>query len=213
MRLNLKICGLRDPENIRQIMELLPDYIGFIFYQKSPRFVGSDFKMPDVPSGIKKVGVFVDEAVDKIKSKVVKYSLDLVQLHGNESAAACAQLKTSTLGVIKAFSVDESFDFEITKPYQSVADYFLFDTKGANYGGNGQRFDWEILNRYNQKVPFFLSGGISVQNIHKVSSLRNLNMHAVDVNSGIEISPGVKDYLKAKELKLILNSIANEIHS
>jgi phosphoribosylanthranilate isomerase len=187
-------------------MKFSPDYIGFIFYQKSPRFVGSDFKMPDVPSGIKKVGVFVDESVERIESMVAKFSLDLVQLHGNESVETCAKVKNSTLGVIKAFSVDERFDFKITEPYQSAVDYFLFDTKGVNYGGNGKRFDWGILNQYNQEIPFFLSGGISLQNIQEVSILKNLNIHAVDVNSGIETSPGIKDISKVVDIKAILTS-------
>jgi len=192
-KLQLKICGMRDAKNIAEVGALHPDYMGFIFYRPSPRYVGANFSIPqNFPSIVRKVGVFVNEAPDSILSKMRSLDLDFVQLHGKEPAGLCVVLKQHDVKVIKVFSIDDDFDFKVTKPYESVVDYFLFDTKGKNYGGNAQAFKWEILKRYDQQIPFFLSGGLTSENIAGVRELKGMNLHALDVNSGVELEPGLK---------------------
>lgn len=203
--LDLKVCGMRDAENIRQVGALAPDFMGFIFYNGSPRYVGPDFAIPDsLPARIKRVGVFVNESTDEIIATVKKHRLDLVQLHGRESADQCRRLKATGVGVIKVFSVDDDTRFTETAEYREVVDYFLFDTKGKYFGGNARRFDWQVLTRYDQQVPFFLSGGISPENIAEVLSLGDLNIAAVDVNSGVELKPAWKDVEKIRNIRKIL---------
>ena len=126
--------------------------------------------------------------------------LDFVQLHGNESPAQCDELKATGLGVIKVFSIDDDFNFELTKPYRKVVDYFLFDTKGKYYGGNAKTFNWKILERYDQEIPFFLSGGLSPENVNALGDIVKMNLHALDLNSGVEISPGLKDIEKIRTI-------------
>ena len=192
--IKLKICGMRETENILQVASLSPDYMGFIFYSKSPRFVGENFVIPDqFPAIIKRVGVFVNERVEDMLAKRDKHRLDMLQLHGDESPDVCEVVRRSGTKVIKVFSVDDKFDFESTIPYKNVVDYFLFDTKGKYYGGNATPFDWRVLERYDQNIPFFLSGGLNPENISGIHDLKGMNVHAVDVNSGVERSPGIKD--------------------
>lgn len=201
MRLKVKICGMREPDNILEAGALNPDLIGLIFYAQSPRFVPEDFRLPPgLSRSIKKVGVFVDESFEGIRAAVNKHELDFVQLHGREPALICEQLKLAKVGVIKAFSIDKHFDFRTITSYKPVADYFLFDTKGKLHGGNAAPFDWNLLKRYDQEVPFFLSGGISPDNVNRVLQLQDMNLFGVDVNSGVEASPGVKDVDKIKQL-------------
>lgn len=206
MNVKLKICGMRDPANIAEVSALRPDYMGFIFYDKSPRYTGENFVLPQLPISIKKVGVFVNETNERILTIVKKYNLDFVQLHGDESAEQCANL-SDKVSVIKAFSIDEDFAFESINPFKESVTYFLFDTKGKYYGGNSKTFNWKLLEKYDQQIPFFLSGGISVNNIEGVKSFANLNIHALDVNSGVEIDPGLKDIDRIKELKHVLNTL------
>ena len=188
---------MRDTENIAAVASLRPQYLGFIFYPKSPRFVGESFDIPaNVPASIKRVGVFVNESDGVIVAKSQSSKLDFVQLHGNESPAQCYELKATGLSVIKVFSIDDDFNFELTKPYRDVVDYFLFDTKGKYYGGNAKTFDWNILERYDQEIPFFLSGGLSPENVNALGEIVKMNIHALDLNSGVEISPGLKDIEK-----------------
>ncbi len=198
---------MRNPANIAEVAALRPDYMGFIFYDKSPRYVGKDFELSTLNNSIKKVGVFVNERTEEILEKVSIYKLDLVQLHGNESSRECQKLKDSGVKIIKAFSVDRNFDFNSVKEYADGVDYLLFDTKGKFFGGNATTFDWKLLKQYDQQVPFFLSGGISPENVSALKELQNLNIHAVDVNSGVEVSPGVKDSNKIKELKRVIDSL------
>jgi phosphoribosylanthranilate isomerase len=200
-RLPVKICGMRDAENIRQVASLKPDYLGFIFYTESPRFVGDDFRLPeDLPASIRKVGVFVNETADNILSRAKAVGLDCIQLHGNESVEQCNILRGAGLTLIKVFSVSYGFDFNVTKPYIPAVDYFLFDTKGKYYGGNANTFDWEILKRYDQEIPFFLSGGLSPENVGDVGSMEGMNLYALDLNSGVEVSPGLKSIEKIETL-------------
>ena len=198
---------MRDAANVADVAALQPDYLGFIFYEKSPRFVGADFKMPDLPTGVKRVGVFVNEKIDTIIQFIEKYSLDMVQLHGTETADECGVLHAKGIEVIKAFSVDDDFDFEATKPFEKAVTYFLFDTKGKYFGGNAKTFDWSLLRKYNQRVPFFLSGGISPENISAVRELQDLNIHAIDVNSGVEDHPACKNVGKVKVIQEVINAL------
>jgi phosphoribosylanthranilate isomerase len=203
MKPKLKICGMREPQNIVEVASVLPDYMGFIYYTKSPRFVGNNFSLPqNFPIAINKVAVFVNESTENMMAQVQSNRYEYVQLHGHETIAQCAELKAAGINIIKAFSVHDSFDFDSdsVNEYQSVVDYVLFDTAGRNAGGNGVSFDWTRLNEYNQRIPFILSGGISLQNILHLKKLEDMNLHAVDINSGVEICPGVKDVNLIKQL-------------
>lgn len=197
--MKLKICGMKYPENILEVSQLLPDYLGFIFYEKSSRFF--DGKIPKIPNSIKKVGVFVDATLEDINSKIKKYNLNLIQLHGNETKEFCLNLKKDKIEIIKVFSVDDDFDFEVLKEYENVCDYFLFDTKGKLHGGNGITFNWQILENYKSKKPLFLSGGIGIEEISKIKNL-NLPIFAIDVNSKFEIEPGLKNIKLLEQMGL-----------
>lgn len=203
--IRIKVCGMRDPGNIAEVSQLQPDFLGFIFYAPSPRFVGEDFRMPALPSTISRVGVFVNETTGVILEKVKAHALEFVQLHGQESVEQCRSLKASGVGVIKVFSVDDETDFSNTEAYRDAVDYFLFDTKGKFYGGNAMRFNWDVLRRYDQRVPFFLSGGIRPEHMEEINALSDLNLAAIDVNSGVEVRPGYKDTHKIKAIKAKLN--------
>lgn len=207
--IKLKVCGMRDPANILAVGAVKPDYMGFIFYPNSPRDVSYSFRLPEnFPAGIKKVGVFVNDGVDTIAAQVKKLSLDYVQLHStDDSLRFCEEVYFSGIRVIKAFSVDDNFDFELTKPFKKIANYFLFDTKGKRPGGNGKTFDWRILERYDQEVPFFLSGGLNPENLSDLTMLKGMNIHALDINSGVEISPAMKDVQKIKQVQEILSTL------
>jgi len=210
--IKLKICGMREPANIDEVASLAPDYMGFIFYNKTPRYVGDAFRVSgNFPASVKKVGVFVNETTPVIRKRAHDNGIDIVQLHGSETAAQCTELQAAGLTTIKVFSVDDSFDFAATKPYRSVVDYFLFDTKGKYHGGNAKTFDWSILQRYDQELPFFLSGGLSPDNISSIVSLAGMNIHALDLNSGVEISPGFKDIGKITDVKHILNTTFKQV--
>lgn len=198
---------MRDSDNIMEVLQLQPDYMGFIFYDKTPRYVGEDFALPaKFPAATKKVGVFVNESNKVILDKVEAFRLDLVQLHGHEGAEQCAELKNHGVSIIKVFSVDDRMDFKVTEPYTSVVDYFLFDTKGKFFGGNARAFDWNVLSRYDQQIPFFLSGGITPQNVAAIKDMTSFNIMAIDVNSGAEVRPAVKDVAKIRAIKSIINS-------
>ena len=207
--IKLKICGMRDGENIREVAALSPQYMGFIFYRKSPRFVGDDFVMPVIPPSIRKVGVFVNETTEAILKLASQHDLTLIQLHGNETPEQCRELKAKGLEVIKVFSVGEDFDWTIVQPYKPVADFFLFDTKGKYYGGKAQAFNWSLLQQYDQEIPFFLSGGLSPENIRNITRLKDMNLYALDVNSGVEDSPGVKNISKIESVLEKLKSLSD----
>jgi len=194
--MKLKICGMKYPDNILEVGALLPDYMGFIFWEKSARYFNG--QIPELIKTIKKVGVFVNESVENIIEKIDKHDLQAVQLHGKESVEFCQDLKSkidTKIEIIKVFSADENFDFEIIKPFESVCDYFLFDTKGKLPGGNGTTFDWTILKKYNSDKPFFLSGGIGINELKAIEEISksNLPIYGVDVNSKFEIEPGLKN--------------------
>ena len=199
--LKIKVCGMRTPENISGVAFAFPDYLGFIFYPKSKRFVGFE-PLSDVlsiiPDSVKKVGVFVDEAPEKVFEIYRNWNLNVIQLHGNETPEYCQQIQDSGITVFKAFSVDDQFDFEILNAYSGVCDYFLFDTKGRLPGGSGKKFNWQLLENYKCDVPFFLSGGIGPEDIDTIRQFSHPKLFGIDINSGFEISPGLKDVEKVK---------------
>lgn len=200
--MKIKVCGMRDAGNLCEVAALSPDFMGFIFYDRSPRFVGENFVMPALPQGIRKTGVFVRESADNVMQLARKYGLHHVQLHSNETPEYCAEIKMAGLKVLKAFAVDAAFDFGQLKAFEGVADYFLFDTKGDGYGGNGQVFDWKILSGYNGNTPFFVAGGISNENVDGLLMLQHPLFYGIDVNSRYEISPGLKDVEAVQKLFL-----------
>ncbi|WP_234736279.1 phosphoribosylanthranilate isomerase [Tellurirhabdus bombi] len=194
--MKVKVCGMRDSGNIQALISVAPDFIGFIFYDKSPRFVGEDLDenlLKAIPQRIKKVGVFVNTSPDFILRTMKKYNLQYAQLHGTETPDVCRNLRNRGVSIIKAFSVDDSFNFSMVNNYKPSCDFFLFDAKGESYGGNGTAFDWKILNRYDNDKPFFISGGIGLNNIDELENLKHLKVYGVDLNSKVELEPGVKD--------------------
>lgn len=224
----LKVCGMKYPENIGELAALPLDYMGFIFWEPSSRFVDSE--IPELPGHIKKTGVFVDAPVDEVVSKIREHDLRAVQLHGKETPGFCKQIKTkcqdepfgsaqdklrqdvsankkTDIEIIKVFSIKEEFDFDILKPYEEACDYYLFDTKGKLPGGNGYTFDWSVLKNYPSQKPFFLSGGIGLDEVEKIKEIlkTDLPIHAIDVNSRFEIKPGLKNIGKVKVFRKRIN--------
>ena len=228
--MKLKVCGMKYTENMQQVAALQPDYLGFIFYEKSKRnFEGI---IPEMPNSIKKTGVFVNEYPEILISLVEEYGLGAVQLHGDETAEYVLNLKKqlterralfieenkqikkkknqhkiskNQVEIIKVFGIKDEFNFSVLEPYLEIVDYFLFDTKGKERGGNGVKFDWSVLENYPYKKPFFLSGGISLNDLEQLQIVlkSNLPIYALDVNSKFESKPGVK---KIEELEKFKNS-------
>lgn len=194
---------MRNKENISGLLALKPDYIGFIFYDKSKRYV-ADFPQIEIPSSVKKVGVFVNEIIEEIIEKANQHTLDFVQIHGNETPEFCEKLAKKNIKIIKAFSVDENFDFSATKLFEKCVSLFLFDTKGNNYGGNGIKFNWELLQNYTGKTPFLLSGGISKNDSAEIRKFKHPAFLGIDINSGFELEPGLKNIKEIKEFKSLL---------
>lgn len=201
--MKIKVCGMKQAKNIADIADLHPDFMGFIFYEKSPRFVDMsvlDGAIPLLPPAISKVGVFVNEDPDKVVNICMRYGLTYAQLHGDESPAYCAHIKAAGILVIKVFSIAAHFDFLEVTPFKDGAALFLFDTKTKGYGGSGVHFDWQVLNQYALDTPFLLSGGISSQDVLKIKDLNLDMLLGIDVNSQMEISPGFKAVDKVNEL-------------
>ena len=226
--MKLKVCGMKFIENVQQVAELQPDYLGFIFYEKSKRnFEGI---IPELPRSIKKTGVFVNEHIEIVISLVEEYQLDAIQLHGDESVEYVKELQIQLaqrralfieenkqqkkkknrhfiadekVEIIKVFGIKDTFDFDLLTPFLDLVDYFLFDTKGKERGGNGVQFDWQVLEKYPFEKPFFLSGGIGLKDIEAVQKIINsdLPIYALDVNSKFEIEPGLKNVNEVKNFK------------
>ena len=202
---------MKYPQNINDLVETLratslqPDFIGFIFYEKSPRFCGNvetHCNASLLLKNIKKVGVFVNETAEKILETVEKYNLDVVQLHGAETPDFCKNLKQKlqNVKITKAINIENVLDIEKTKMYDSnCCDYFLFDTKTHLPGGSGQKFEWWMLDWYDGEVPFFLSGGISADDVEKIKKIHHDLLFGIDINSKFEIEPGLKDVTLIKE--------------
>ncbi len=208
--MKLKICGMKYQENMTQVATLQPDYLGFIFYDKSAR--NFDTSIPQISNSIKKTGVFVNEDLDNVIQKINTFNLQAVQLHGEESPEYCKKLESQNIEIIKVFSIKDEFNFEVLKPYENVCDYFLFDTKGKLPGGNGYTFNWSVLNNYPSTKSFFLSGGIGLERIEDIKKFQQSKAskycYALDVNSKFEIEPGLKNISILKEFK---NKLSNNI--
>lgn len=193
-------------DNIKLVADLKPDYLGFIFYEKSKRnFEGI---IPGLPKNIKKTGVFVNEYLEILVSLTQEYQLEAIQLHGDETPEYIIQIKKylPKVEIIKVFGVKDTFDFRKLEPYLDLVDYFLFDTKGKERGGNGVKFDWSVLKKYPFRKPFFLSGGIGPDDVSQIKDIQKskLPIYALDINSQFESEPGIK---KIKEVKKFKNSI------
>ena len=183
---------MREEKNIRRLIKLDIDIIGMIFYDKSPRFIK---KKPDIDfiGTIKKAGVFVNAKTEYIKKKAGEYSLDIIQLHGNESPEMCSSLKNEGFEVFKAFGIDKNFDFNQTQHYEKYCSFFVFDTKTGNYGGSGRKYNWDLLDNYKGETPFLLSGGLSPQDINTLLMFKHPHFGGIDLNSGFELQPGIKN--------------------
>ncbi|PQL92619.1 phosphoribosylanthranilate isomerase [Apibacter adventoris] len=209
--MKIKVCGMKNPNNIEELSSLSINYMGFIFYPKSPRYIAG--LKPEIlnilSDSTKRVGVFVNEKVASLFKTIEKYGLDAVQLHGNETPQYCEDLIETfpEITIIKALSISDIKDIEKTNEYEELCDYFLFDTKTSQYGGSGQKFNWEILNSYKGNKPFFLSGGISMEDIEEIKNIQHPNLYGLDLNSKFESEPGLKDlYLVKKFIKKIKNT-------
>ncbi len=209
--MKIKVCGMKFRENIAEIAALKPDFLGFIFYPKSPRYAANHLVSDQLRSfdkNITKVGVFVNENLQEIKRICSEYHIGTIQLHGTESPEFCDELEQSGFQVIKAFGLNEDFNFNNLKLYEKVCEYFLFDTQSKNFGGSGKKFNWEILERYQMNKAFFLSGGIRLEDLDSIRSFRHEQLYAIDVNSGFELKAGLKN---AEQITLMINQIRNGI--
>jgi phosphoribosylanthranilate isomerase len=201
--LQIKVCGLKEAENIKDIDNLGVDYIGMIFYEKSPRFAGNNnFNLTDIKAI--KVGVFVNATIEYIKTIQKEYNIKVAQLHGNEDPTFTEQVKKLGLTVWKVFGIDDSFDFKILRNYQAV-DLFLFDTKSPLHGGTGVKFNWNKLNDLGDQYKFMLSGGIGKEDAVVINDLSLKGLTGIDLNSKFEISPGNKNIEMLKEFIEQLN--------
>ena len=187
---------MRESENIAALSALKPDFIGFIFYPPSSRFAGQKLRTESLrilPAGTQKTGVFVNADFEEIMTAAKKFSLDFIQLHGRESPELAGRLSAEGLGIIKVFSVGQSFDFQQIKPYKSSADYFLFDTASKTHGGSGKKFDATILNNYPSEKPFLLAGGLGPEDAENLLKLKLPVSAGFDLNSRFETEPGLKN--------------------
>lgn len=205
--MKLKVCGMREKKNIISLADLKPNYIGFIFWISSARYV--DQSTPSLPEAIKKTGVFVDATIEFIQSTIQNHQLKAVQLHGEETPDYCSIIQEFGVEVIKSFSIKDQFDYNKICNYEDYCDYYLFDTKGKLPGGNGYVFDWTLLNAYPSEKPFFLSGGIGPNELIKIKNLINttLPLYAIDVNSKFEYSSGLKNIDLIRQFKKQLDEL------
>ena len=194
--MKLKICGMKYSQNIMDVAALKPDYMGFIFYAPSPRFVNiKELKGPikNIDKGIAKVGVFVNHPAVEVIETCKELQLDYAQLHGDESAEYVSEIKAAGIGTIKVFRIDAGFDFVQLQAYTDNTEFFLFDTATKDYGGSGQHFDWKILENYKGNKPFFLSGGIAAEDLPEIKKLSLNNLWGIDINSRMESDPALKN--------------------
>lgn len=187
---------MRDAQNMADVAALQPDYLGFIFYPKSSRYVGEEWNISlinQLPESIERVGVFVNESVDFIINTCKTYNIKTVQLHGHETPHFCNQLQQKGYTVFKAFQVDDDTTLDEISPYRGNCDFFLYDTKSKGLGGSGHKFNWEKLNMLNAAGPFLLSGGITANDGKEIKALNLSHLKGVDINSKFEIEPALKD--------------------
>ncbi|HLV41068.1 MAG TPA: phosphoribosylanthranilate isomerase [Brumimicrobium sp.] len=206
--MKIKICGMKHPENIKAIQKLQPDLMGFIFYEKSLRCVDQEILQKTNLSikDISTVGVFVNTSISDVIEIAEKFSFDFIQLHGNETSEYVKKLYDTGLKIIKAFQIKEDFDWKTLQHYAMSVSYFLFDTPTEKYGGSGKKFNWEHLKKYNEKNPFFLSGGITGDDIQEIKNLKMPLLYGIDVNSKFETEPGRKD---EEMIKKMINQVRN----
>jgi len=203
--MRVKVCGMTQLEQVRKLDEEGVDFAGFIFYSRSPRFVGRHFKAEQLKRAklrLGKVGVFVNSPYDELLRQVDEFGLDMVQLHGDETPRFCEQV-ANYVNVIKVFRLGEDDPIDwLVRPFQDSCDMFLFDTEGAGYGGTGKKFNWDLLKNATIDKIFFLSGGIEAGDTEKLKAFANepvaKKLFSIDINSKFEISPGVKDLVKVK---------------
>jgi phosphoribosylanthranilate isomerase len=195
MNLTIKVCGMREQENILQIASCDIDILGFILYEKSARFIGYDFDSQIIASCSKKTaGVFVNHPIEYVIQKQQTYLFDFLQIHGNESPEYCKKLQQQTNAyIIKAFLIDENFSDTLLQKYSPYCDYFLFDTKTEVYGGSGKKFNWNMLHSMNINKPFFLSGGITPNDIESIVDFKHSLLFGIDINSKFELQPALKN--------------------
>ena len=218
-RFQVKVCGNNNVENFKKIAAVEPDYVGFIFYPKSKRFV-EDESIFEVFPNAEKVGVFVNESIENILEKVEQYKLDVVQLHGDETANFCEELINQKhqrlltdesfldFKIWKAVGIKSIEDFQQLTTYQQVVDSFVFDTKSNDYGGTGKKFDWQLLTNYQLSTPFLLSGGITLEDAFILKNFQHPRCIGFDINSGFESAPGIK---KTDEVKQFIDTIDGRI--
>ena len=203
----IKVCGMREADNIREVEALGIDMMGFIFWPKSSRYVS---QRPDyLPKRVKRVGVFVDEEPEQVRRLAGEYGLDYIQLHGHEMPEVISYLRTPALPhprIIKAFNISTAEDLLLTQPYEGLVDYFLFDAKGKSVGGNGEKFNWDVLEAYQGSTPFLLSGGIGPDDAERVNAFYHPKCIGIDLNSRFELTPGLKDIAKLREFITNLNT-------
>lgn len=198
----IKVCGMRDAENIRAVETLGIDWMGFICWPKSPRDVK---ERPAYLPACTRVGVFVDAEIDYIKSKIKQLGLNRLQLHGKETPERCQEIaKVTGLPITKAISIRSVEDLQHVSAYEGIADHFLFDTKCKCVGGSGEQFDWDILQNYHGSLPFLLAGGIGPEDALRVLHFSHPKFAGIDLNSRFEKEPALKD---AEGLKLFLNQL------
>jgi phosphoribosylanthranilate isomerase len=200
--MKIKVCGMRDQANVEALVNLPIDYIGFIFYPPSPRYVGDEFDtavVNAVPGHIQKTGVFVNATMVEIQRKAEKFGLNCLQLHGNETPDYCIALKEKGFTIIKAFKADVAVLTCETINYKYACDYFLFDTPTPKHGGSGLKFDWKILKQQNLTLPYFLSGGIAPGDEQAIKEFNDAGFYAIDLNSKFEISPAEKNIPELKK--------------
>jgi phosphoribosylanthranilate isomerase len=208
--MNIKVCGITQLKQLQQLDGLNIDFAGLIFYKESPRYMVGKISKEELQStdfDVKKVGVFVNAGYDEIMQTIEDYGLDAVQLHGNETPELCEQLSDDA-EVIKAFGINEttgSVD-KLVADYDEVCDYYLFDTKAANgaAGGTGKKFDWSLIKKSKIEKPFFLSGGLSLEDAAKIKAFKHPDFMGIDINSKFEKEPGIKDMALVLQLKQAL---------
>ncbi len=205
--LEVKVCGMKDRANMEALLELPVDYVGMIFYEKSARFAGGLDPTSLNSTGAKKVGVFVNAPIDTVLLRQQEFGLDIIQLHGQEAPSYCRELKDLGIPVWKAFGMADNFDFGQLSEYALWVERFLFDTLTPQHGGSGRAFDWSQLSLYTGKVPYLLSGGIGLHNIHEAMQQHDSRLVGLDLNSKLELAPGLKDIDLVKK---VLNIIHHE---
>lgn len=207
--MKVKVCGMKFPDNIQKVQVCEPDFLGFIFYKKSPRYVGGNLNIAEIDTkrNTKKVGVFVNSPIDEVVEMTRKNKLDFVQLHGTESIQFVKELSDKNIKIIKAFQINDDFNWLDINSFTAFVKYFLFDTATKNFGGSGLKFDWSQLSEYQESIPFFLSGGIGINDLQEIRKLKISKLYGIDINSKFETVPGMKNI---ELIKSMINQLKNE---